>query len=385
MKTISLFRYLMIATLGLFFITSCSDDDKTPEVTKPKVKTAEEIAAENLAEFKKVFAEFGNCIGVAAEAPVEWYGAVDGKTNLKDLDFKNLTFEQRGSAGELYFKLIGDNKFELKDAGTVFKGDLPEIKKEGDELIMPIVKIDLKDEYNNIKLVKVVYNTKTKIIMIGNGMESNGMSIAFISKFKAKAYTPNPESKLVLTRTTFASRAAVNTDFAGTHKVYVKMESRNPFIQDVLFKHVQPWDWHYVKMTKLENTEEEDKKGDRYQIQFCDADGKVSGNNDADYLVSNNTHHFWANKMPMALNFENVSFTYYADTKNIKQGRGVKAKARKNGNKDAFLPFFFKNKTSQESNEWAAIITTENNSADHFTIKVKLGFEVDVTCVITKE
>lgn len=365
-----IFSYIIIASVLAVGFTACSDDDNIP-----KEKTPEEIAAENLAELKKAI---GTGIGVVKgdtyenAVTTEYTYAQFTEQILDKIKFT----ESKIFIDPLYVKLINDNKIKFGITGMSITQDLTEVTKEGDILIMDSPEQNKKEVFygstpskNEEHAVKLMYNTKSKEVTIyHSGYSSGQFAGTLMYKFKAKPFNAEKVStKSVAARTISSAPAGVNL-------VTVKLKGQN-LMTIIAASILKPTGSHYVKFTP--------KSNGKTQVQFCNAQGVVSGNNDATDYYYSTTNHFWKNRMPMALNLYDVDFSYTNGT--ISSGTNVMALARKNQNPNGFIPPFFGGTlTNQNSGADADIITTTGNTASSFKIEIKLDFEADFHCIITK-
>ena len=91
--------------------------------------------------------------------------------------------------------------------------------------------------------------------------------------------------------------------------------------------------------------------------------------------------------MPMALNLFDVNFIYNNRTGVISPGTSVMVHARKNKSPEGIIPFFISDllKEGQDSGSNATIMTTSGgNTPSSFLIEIKLDFDLDFHCIITK-
>lgn len=365
------FSYLMIASIVAVGFTACSDDDDNT----PKEKTAEEIKAENLAEFKELIGTgVGNKkfeVGSSTKEIDKLVGAEFDKLSLSPVENKEV---------QDYILFDGINYvFNQSSSNIQVKGSVFDFKVEDGVYTIYANKDSAKKVYFRGELtdgshaIKIIYNSKDKTVTQFWGGYQKGQYLGtFISKFKAEPYTAKASSEKAVVKTrSVASRSSAN--FIGTHYVYVELQPTH-WTANFPALILKPKGYHYVKFTQ--------KSNGKIQAQFCDASGTVGGDNDSDYYYST-TKHFWKNKMPMALNLYNVDFSYTNGT--ISSGTNVMAHARDNQNPDGSIPsFFLGGLLVQNSGANADIITTTGNTADNFELKVKLDFALPFNCVITK-
>ncbi|MFV0248674.1 MAG: hypothetical protein ACK5H1_06920 [Tenacibaculum sp.] len=366
-------NYLLITILSttVLLFTSCFKDKDD----LPVEKTEEEIRAENLAEFKELIGPTGistnnNKFSFALTSiPI---------SKLTEEEFDKLDFltNELFPGEEFYFKF--DGKQYIKEVGLLkIQGEEYDFKKEGDVFTL-YVKTEHKKELffdgeeNPEELeseLKVIYNAKTKLYTIIYDASKEGIFLyGLVYQCTAGPYKENTAkaAKKSLTKNGTAT-------LTGVHYVNVNLIPKNQIIALPVSALLRPWGYHYIKFTP--------KSNGITQIQFCDAKGNVSGEN---YYYSS-TNHFWKNHMPMSLNLHQVDFTYNSNTGTISQGSGVLARAKRNYNPIGIIPPVFNGILSdQESGSRAAIIPSNNNTADNFKIEVKLDFDINFHCVISK-
>ncbi|MGX1639623.1 hypothetical protein [Sphingobacterium sp. NPDC055431] len=177
-----------------------------------------------------------------------------------------------------------------------------------------------------------------------------------------------------------ANQSTGATSLTGIFQVKVFFDPMGDLFTNLAKGLLNPDGYHYIKLSA--------KTSEITKVEFCDANGNISGLNpgnppssygDFDYA---STKHYWKNQMPMALALQDVSFTFNPTTGNISQGNPLKALARRNGNPGSSIPPFIN--PSQDSDGSAAIITTTGNSAQAFSIRIKLGFQIPFQIVLTK-
>lgn len=163
----------------------------------------------------------------------------------------------------------------------------------------------------------------------------------------------------------------------GIYQVKVAFEP-NGFTAGIAKFLLKPDGEHHIKLS--------DAGGGITKIEFSDASGDTSGfesgsppSSYGDFAYAT-TKHYWKNSMPLALAFQDVTFKFDQVTGDITNGNGVHALGRRNGN-GSIPPFINAN---QNSNNSAAITTTKGNSASSFSIRIKLGFELDFSLLLTK-
>ena len=363
------------------------------EIKAEKEKAAEEIKAENLAEFKKIIG--AGITNKEFELAIS-FGFISKLVD--EADFDKLTFGilvVEDIDDRPLFRFEGDDYVWKKEHFTT-KGSEFTLEKKGDEFILYVGKEtkktvtingDIADDGEK-RVLKIIYNTKTKLIIIMQELYSAAIYAgSVIHRFPAKQYTPkaNTNKSIKSANQNFASRIATN--FTGVHNVKVKLKPQ--FGMAIVAAYIlKPEGDHYVKFTPLNNG--------KTKIQFCDANGNVSGDysvyeddnpdndNAPDDYFYNTTHHFWRNYMPMALNLFDVNFTYNNTTEIISPGTSVMARARQNKNSEGVFPFFLRNLGNQDSGSNATIIATSVNTPSNFIIKIKLDFDLDFHCIITK-
>ncbi len=164
----------------------------------------------------------------------------------------------------------------------------------------------------------------------------------------------------------------------GIYVVDVAMTGSN-FLTRRAVKTLKSKSKHYIKLTTTDNG--------TLRVQFCNEKGEVSGNNETTDYHYKTTNHFWANKMPMALNLYDVDIRYNPQNGCICKGTSVKVYGRDNKNPKGFVPFFLNRKkvVTQSSGSKSDIIKTCGNSADSFTIEIVLDFKKPFHCVISKK
>ncbi len=371
-----LVSYLMIASALVLLNTSCSQNEentlKEEEVSKPVEKTAEEIAAENLAELKTIIGKgIGNNKYELAD-PVQ--KTID---ELTTEDFQKLKFNERESDISRYFKFEGEN-FVFLDSYIKIQSNVFSLDKKDGVFSLLIKKEDLKnvtisDAVQNHKdyALKVTLNTKTEVVT--TFLEMNiGASNLLVTRYKKRSYDPKSETQNRINKRNIIRNN--HSAFSGVKPVKVRLQPKSgaAFLAQIF---LSPAGNHYVKFTPLSNG--------KTQIQFCRPNGTVSGNRDSDYLVTSNptttTGHFWANNMPMALNLYDVNFTYSNGT--ISAGTSARARARRNGRGLSNIPGVGV-LANQDSRGSQTIITSRGNSVSNFKIEIKLDFLLDFHCVI---
>ncbi|MFV0541492.1 MAG: hypothetical protein ACK5MZ_09700 [Aestuariibaculum sp.] len=367
--------YLMIASV-VFAIaivnTSCSSDDD-----EPKEKTAEEIKAENIAEFATII---GNGV---TNKKYEFAISLDDPITITDQAFNELTFMSSEDNNERFFKFDGE-EFVFYDSYMELQGSVFDIEKGDNTFTFTVKRNDQKKAFFGGQPVtdgefvfKVTYDTTADIITtFWGGYETdknyNGTSIV---RYKAEPYI---SSKKISEKTTknYSLKNSSTASFTGIHAVYVKLEPAHWTANLPAFL-LQPEGNHHVKFTSLANG--------KTRVQFCDASGNVSGNSVPTDYYHSTTKHFWKNQMPMALNLEDVNFTYNSTTGSISPGTNVMARARPNDNPKGVVPPFFGGiLTNQNSGSNATIISSSGNTASNFRVEIKLDFQVNFHCVITK-
>lgn len=366
------FSYLMIASIVAVGFTACSDDDDNT----PKEKTAEEIKAENLAEFKELI---GTGIGNTEQ---EFGHTMIELKNLTVAEYDKINFELRQSKEVENYFLFDGTTYTLQYGGGTIKGTKFDFEKKDGVFTLYVPKdteksmlFNGKPDDTTVAAVKMVYNTKTKkadLMLTLYAKKGGTPQGTIIFRITPKPYNPKAVSEKAVVKTrSVASRSSAN--LIGTHYVYVELQPTGglAYLPALI---LQPKGYHYVKFTQ--------KSNGKIRAQFCDASGTVGGDNDSDYYYST-TKHFWKNKMPMALNLYDVDFSYTNGT--ISSGTNVMAHARDNQNPAGAIPsFFLGGLKNQNSGADADIITTTGNTADNFELKVKLDFELPFNCVITK-
>ncbi|WP_312137079.1 hypothetical protein [Sphingobacterium sp.] len=171
--------------------------------------------------------------------------------------------------------------------------------------------------------------------------------------------------------------AKTTVALTGIYRVKVAFEP-NSFTATLASYILKPDGDHHIKLS--------DAGSGITKIEFSDASGNTSGfesgsppSSYGDFAYAT-TKHYWKNSMPLALAFQDVTFKFDQVTGEITNGNGVHAIGRRNGN-GSIPPFINAN---QNSNNSAAIITTKGNSASAFSIRIKLGFELDFSLLLTK-
>ena len=162
------------------------------------------------------------------------------------------------------------------------------------------------------------------------------------------------------------------TSWTGVDPVKVNLKPIS-FFARLAYSILQPTGDHYVKFTSLPNG--------HIKVQFCNANGDVSGDSPNDYLVGN-TNHFWKNRMPNALNLANVTFSFNEQTGVISTANTIQVKARANNNPNGLVPATISQ--VQNSGPNARVLTTNNNNRSKYAIHIKLDFALDFNCEITK-
>lgn len=351
---------MLFAVLSMSLLASCDKKNTEPD------KTPEQIAQENLAEFKAFFgkdgiisipknhlsAELNKMVGALTE---------DEKQALEFQEEKDRSTRLKIEGEYLFF----DDVLAELSSGT--------IEKKGSKLIFTSYQSiwrnaeDINDPITVVGDLICIIDTETKFVEFAYYCLEFGGSW---DKFNTKPYVPSKSSVNSITTRSVSTRTY--DSFNDNRMLYVKLYSNTWIVKKVFENKLKPWGWHNVLFTTENGVT---------RVQFCGPNGELSGN---DYFYKT-THHFWKNKMPMALNFENVTFCYNASNGEITPGNGVIAYARRNDNPEGFLPFFIKNKVNQNSGPEATIIKTEGNNPNHFLLDVKLDFEVDVHCLISDE
>lgn len=367
------FSYLMITSIVAVGFTACSDDDDNT----PKEKTAEEIKAENLAEFKELIGT-----GIGNEEQEFGHTMIELK-NLTVTEYDKISFElQQNKKVENYF-LFDGTTYTLQYGGGAIKGTKFDFEKKDGVFTLYAPKdaekamlFNGKPDDTTVAAVKIIYNTKTKkadLMFTLYAKKGGTVQGTVIYRITPKPYNPKAVSEKAVVKTrSVASRST--TSFTGVHYVYVELQPTGglAYLPALILK---PKGYHYVKFTQ--------KSNGKVQAQFCNASGTVSGDNDSDYYYST-TKHFWKNAMPMALNLYDVDFSYTNGT--ISSGTYVMAHARPNQNPGGAIPGFFLGRLkNQNSGANADIVTTTGNTANSFVLKVKLDFELPFDCVITKQ
>lgn len=366
--------YIMIASVFAIAIvsTSCSNDDDEPQ---PEEKTAEEIKAENMAEFATII---GN--GVTNKKH-RFAVALEPIDKITKEVFDKLTFyDNEDDHIRHYFKFDGE-KYFYEDGGMTMQGNAFTFEKADNIFTLYASIQDEKGVHfddtpsDDDSMLKVTYDTQTDIITIYSGGYVGGVySGTGIQQYKAEPYSPSNETTGRTIKTNFAKIGS--TSFTGVHAVHVELEGQN-FSARIAAGLLKPYGNHHVKFTSLANG--------KTRVQFCDAGGNVSGNSvPTDYYYST-TKHFWKNRMPMALNLDDVNFTYNSTTGSISPGTNVMARARPNSNPNGITPpFFGGTMVNQNSGSNATIISSSGNTASNFRVEIKLDFQINFHCVITK-
>lgn len=367
-----IFSYIIIASIITTVFTACSDDDNMP-----KEKTPEEIAAENLAEFKKLIGT-----GIGNEEHEFGYTL----TEVKDLtvaEYDKINFELRKDMKVENYFLFDGTTYTMQFGGGTTKGTKFDFEKKDGVFTLYAAKETEKEMLFNGKpddtadaAIKIVYNTNTKkadLILTIYAKQGGAPQGTIILRITPKPYNPEAAAKTaVVKKQSVANRST--TSFTGVHYVYVELQPTH-WTANLPARILKPKGYHYVKFTQ--------KSNGKIRAQFCDASGTVGGDNDSDYYYST-TKHFWKNAMPMALNLYDVDFSYSNGT--ISSGTYVMAHARPNQNPNGTIPaFFLGGLTNQNSGANADIVTTTGNTANSFVLKVKLDFELPFNCIITKQ
>ncbi|PCH73163.1 MAG: hypothetical protein COB98_11000 [Flavobacteriaceae bacterium] len=351
-----------------FTFTSCDKDD---DEDLPIEKTAEEIAAENLAEFKDLIGTTG-----VSNLSYELAMSMEPISSLVGDEFDKLAFDSRndedGSTPNRFFKF--DDSYTYNDSGMSIKGSVFTFEKKDGVFTLFAKLKDAKKAFFGKDLIddgefefKVTYNIQTKLVTtFQSGYQQGYNTGTVIIRYTATPYVA--QAKAAKKKSVKRSTAALT----GVHYVSVELSPAHWSARFPAYL-LQPKGKHYVKFSPKSNGET--------NIQFCDASGNVSGNN----YNYGTTHHFWKNRMPMAVNLAQVDFTFNRESGSISQGTGVMARARKNYSPRGITPPFFGGRlTNQDSGSEATIITTHNNSATSFKIEINLDFDVKFHCIITK-
>lgn len=365
MKTI--FNYLLLVGIIAVSFTACEKDDDT-EV----VQTAEEIAAEELEEFHSLI---GTGIG---GYDFETAIAFEGYSTLSDDDIDKLNFIEGAQDDDYVFISFKNNEYAIDLSNLIgVAADSTLVKSDtGFTAIFKEFEVVDNSDDESSAFMKIEYNTETDMVYVFIDGYIEGTYLAtFIWRFTAAAFTqPTETAKLAKTQNSTMAKITASATLSGIYYANVKLEAQALYQNYILQTFMLPYADHYIKLTDLAN-------GDK-QIQFCDSSGNVSGDDkDTDYYYDT-SNHFWANKMPMALNLKDVNFTYNSSTGIISDGTIVDASARENDNPDGFTPPFI-DFTTQDSDSSASIISTSGNTSTSFTIEIDLGFEEDVHCIIT--